>query len=386
MMTSKERMLTALRGECPDRLPVTTHHVMPSFLDSHMEGKSDQEFFDIFGLDPIHWIIAYAANESAGDYYDPGHTELGFLEARRVSSDSWRFKVEKLDNKDYDTSRFSIITPKKTLSMVLQSDKHTTWVAEYLIKEKSDIDIIARYMTQPRCDVEAVNDAADQFGDRGLVRGHIACFDGFGQPGCWQDFSCLYGSTDLIMASMEDPQWVHAFLEVLRDRKKVYVDSLAGARYDLIELGGGDASTTVISPDIFDEFVAPYDSVLIASAHEAGQRIVYHTCGGMMPILENIAAMKPDAMETFTPSGMGGDAILSEAKRRIGDKVCMIGGFDQFHFFTGCTEEEVREEVRRCFQEAGPGGGYILCPSDHFFEADLKLIEAFADEARKCKY
>jgi uroporphyrinogen decarboxylase len=386
MMTSKERMLTALRGECPDRLPVTTHHVMPSFLDSHMEGKSDQEFFDIFGLDPIRWIIAYAANESAGDYYDPGHTELGFLEARRVSSDSWRFKVEKLDNKDYDTSCFSIITPKKTLSMVLQSDKHTTWVAEYLIKEKSDIDIIARYMTHPKCDVEAINDAADQYGDRGLVRGHIACFDGFGQPGCWQDFSCLYGSTDLIMASMEDPQWVHAFLEVLRDRKKVYVDSLAGARYDLIELGGGDASTTVISPDIFDEFVAPYDSVLIASAHEAGQRIVYHTCGGMMPILENIAAMKPDAMETFTPSGMGGDAILSEAKRRIGDKVCMIGGFDQFHFFTGCTEEEVREEVRRCFQEAGPGGGYILCPSDHFFEADLKLIEAFADEARKCQY
>jgi len=386
MMTSKERMLSALRGECPDRLPVTTHHVMPSFLESHMEGKSDQDFFDIFGLDPIHWIIAYAANESEGEYYDPGHTEPGFLEARRVSSDNWRFKVEKLENKQYDTSRFSIITPKKTLSMVLQSDAHTTWVAEHLIKEKSDIDVIARYMTHPRCDVQAVNDLADQYGDRGLVRGHIACFDGFGQPGCWQDFSCLYGSTDLIMASMEDPQWVHAFLGLLRDRKKVYVDSLAGARYDLTELGGGDASTTVISPDIFDEFVAPYDSVLIASAHEAGQRISYHTCGGMMPILENIAAMNPDAMETFTPSGMGGDAILSEAKKRIGDKVCMIGGFDQFHFFTGCTEEETREEVRRCFGEAGPGGGYILSPSDHFFEADLKLIEAFADEARKCQY
>jgi len=385
-MTSKERMLTALRGECPDRLPVTTHHVMPSFLDSHMEGKTDQDFFDHFGLDPIHWIIAYAADESGGEYYDPGHTELGFLEARRISSDSWRFKVEKLENKQYDTSRFSIITPKRTLSMVLQSDKHTTWVAEHLIKEKSDIDIIARFMTHPRCDVEAVNNAVDHYGDVGLVRGHIACFDGFGQPGCWQDFTCLYGSADLIIASMEDPPWVHAFLEVLRERKKVFIESLSGARYDLIELGGGDASTTVISPDIFNEFVAPYDSVLIDSAHKAGQRIVYHTCGGMMPILENIAAMNPDAMETFTPSAMGGDAILSEAKRRIGDKVCMIGGFDQFHFFTGCSEEKTREEVRRCFEEAGPGGGYILSPSDHFFEADLKLIEAFADEARKCGY
>ena len=72
-----------------------------------------------------------------------------------------------------------------------------------------------------------------------------------------------------------------------------------------------------------------------------------------MPILEDIAAMKPDAMETFSPEAMGGDTILSEAKKRIGEKVCMIGGFDQFHFFTGCTEEETRKEVRRCFEAAG---------------------------------
>ena len=82
---------------------------------------------------------------------------------------------------------------------------------------------------------------------------------------------------------------------------------MAGARYDILELGGGGASSTVISPRIFDEFVAPYDSQLIEVAHRAGQRIAYHTCGGMMPILENIAAMKPNAMETFTPPGMGGD-------------------------------------------------------------------------------
>ena len=105
-----------------------------------------------------------------------------------------------------------------------------------------------------------------------------------------------------------------------------------------------------------------------------------------MPLLESIAAMKPDAMETFTPPDMGGDVDLARAKRRIGDKVCMIGGFDQFHFFTGSTEEETRKEVRRCFEAAGTKGGFILSPSDHFFEADLKLLHAFADEARKCVY
>jgi hypothetical protein len=64
----------------------------------------------------------------------------------------------------------------------------------------------------------------------------------------------------------------------------------------------------------------------------------------------------------------------------------MIGGFDQFHFLKGCTSEETRREVRRCFEATGAGGGYILSPSDHFFEADLPLLEAFADEARQCVY
>jgi len=125
---------------------------------------------------------------------------------------------------------------------------------------------------------------------------------------------------------------------------------------------------------------------LIEAAHQSGQRVVYHTCGGMMPILEDIAAMKPDAMETFTPPAMGGDVILKEAKRRIGDRVCMIGGLDQFHFFKGCSPQETRDEVRRCFQAAGEGGGFILASSDHFFEAETELLKAFADEALKCIY
>jgi uroporphyrinogen-III decarboxylase len=190
----------------------------------------------------------------------------------------------------------------------------------------------------------------------------------------------------LILETYDDPAWVHRLLAILQRRKLAYAESLKGAQFDLVEFGGGDASSTVISPAIFDEFVAPYDAPVIAAAHAAGQRIVYHTCGGMMPILERIAGMKPDAMETFTPAGMGGDTNLAEAKRRIGGQVCMIGGFDQLHFFVKCSPEQTRAEVRRCFAEAGGGGGFILSPSDHFFDADPELLAAFADEARRCTY
>jgi len=385
-MTSKERMITALDGGIPDRLPVATHHVMKFFLDKYMGGASNEEFFDQFGIDPISWVLAYKPDESKGDYYDPSHTDTGFLEARRTSSDNWRIEREELTGFEYDTARYNFVTPKKTLSMILQSNEHTVWVAEHLIKEKSDIDVIGEFVTHPHCDTAAINEHSAQYGDRGLVRGHIPCFDVFGQPGTWQDASCLMGIEPLIMATFDDPEWVHALLGILFERKLTFIKSLKGANYDLLELGGGDASTTVISPQLFDDFVAPYDSKLIAAAHESGQRIAYHTCGGMMPILENIADMNPDAMETFTPAGMGGDCDLKDAKRRIGDRVCMIGGFDQFHFFTGITPEKTRQEVRRCFEEAGTNGGYIIAPSDHFFEADLDCVMAFADEARKCVY
>ena len=384
-LTPKQRFIAALTRQKADRLPVTTHHVMPSFLKKYMNGISNDEFFESIGLDPIHWLMVYKPDESKGEYFDPTHVP-GYLEAHRIVSDDWRIEHEPVSDPRYETVRYKFITPKRTLTTVLQSNEHTSWVSERLIKEKSDIEIIAEYAVKPKCDVGVVNQEADSYGDNGMLRGFVNSFDVYGQPGCWQDASVLYGIEDLIMASFEDPDWVHAFMQVMCERKKVFIQSLKGAKYDVIELGGGDASSTVISPEIFDQFVAPYDAPLIEMAHQAGQRVAYHTCGGMMAFLERLADMKPDALETFTPESMGGDTLLAEAKQRIGDKVCMIGGFDQFHYLKDCSTAETRAAVRKCFDEAGGGGGYILCPSDHFSDADVELLRAFAYEARKCAY
>jgi len=385
-MTVKERFLKALNGEVLDRLPVTTHHVQPYFLNKYMNGISYHDFFIKFGLDSIVWIVPHLPNKDKGDFYDPTQKELAFLESRRIISDDWQIEWKDLPDNNFLARRYNFITPKGTLSMVTKSDDKSSMVTEYLIKEKGDINLLGEYMTYPKCDVKEVNRVVEKYGNNALIRSHIPGFDVFGQPGCWQDASCLVGIEKLIIATFDDPEWVHSLLKILFERKKYYLKSMNGAKYDLLELGGGDASTTVISPKIFREFVAPYDSKLIALAHKSGQKVVYHTCGGMMPILEDIVAMNPDAMETFTPPDMGGDTDLKKAKKRIGDKVCMIGGFDQFHYLQGCTPEKTRSAVRKCFKEAGSNGGYILAPSDHFFDADLQLIEAFADEARRCIY
>ena len=133
---------------------------------------------------------------------------------------------------------------------MLQSNEHTTWVSERLIKDPRDIDILAAYAPMPLCDVAAVNAISRSTGERAMIRGTIVCFDLYGQPGCWQDASVLFGIEDLILATYDDPEWVHAFLKILLARKMTFVDSLRGAEFDVLELGGGDASSTVISPKV----------------------------------------------------------------------------------------------------------------------------------------
>ena len=384
-MTSRQRLVAALDRQPLDRLPVTTHHLMRSYMERHFPGKPDAAFFAEFGLDPICWVQAHRPDAAAGATYEPGQI-CGFLEAQRIVSPTWRFEHQDVPGREYATTRHAIVTPRKTLTIELQSNQFTAWVSERLLKEKSDIDLIAEFAPQPLCDVAAINRQSDACGDHTLCRGNINCFELYGQPGCWQDACVLYGVEEMILATFDDPEWVHTFLGILRDRKVRFADSMKGARYDLIEHGGGDASSTVISPKVFEEFVAPYDREVIAHARAAGQRVVYHTCGGMMPILERLVTLGSNALETFTPPAMGGDMDLAEAKRRIGDKVCFIGGFDQNRFFTTATPEETRAEVRRCFREAGAGGGLILSPSDHFFEAKPELLHAFADEAHRCTY
>ena len=71
----------------------------------------------------------------------------------------------------------------------------------------------------------------------------------------------------MIMETYDDPAWVHEFWGSCLRRKKAFVESLAGARVRILELGGGVRRSRSISPRIFDEFVAPYDRRLIELAH-----------------------------------------------------------------------------------------------------------------------
>jgi hypothetical protein len=126
------------------------------------------------------------------------------------------------------------------------------------------------------------------------------------QPGRWQAAACRVGIQNLIMAAYDGPGWEHGFLRMLQPPERSFMESTIGTKNDVVELGGSDASSTVISPAIFDETVARYDAEGIAAAHRVGLRVVYCTCGGMMPLLEPIGDMASDVRKPSHPEGWPG--------------------------------------------------------------------------------
>jgi uroporphyrinogen decarboxylase len=173
-MTSKQRLLTALQLGVPDRLPVTTHHVMPYFLEKYLGGISSDAFFDRFGLDAIRWTLLFKSVAGEVEISQHGLT----------CNDDWQIQEEVKPGGEYRITRYSIITPRGTLTMEIQANEYTSWVSERPVKSKEVIKILGEFLPNPICDVEAVNAAAEAFGEQGIVRGHIPGFDIFGQPGC----------------------------------------------------------------------------------------------------------------------------------------------------------------------------------------------------------
>ncbi|MBI3117687.1 MAG: hypothetical protein HYZ00_03310, partial [Candidatus Hydrogenedentes bacterium] len=276
----------------------------------------------------------------------------------------------------------TIHTPGGTLTYKTAGDRKTTWITEYLIKHDDDIELLRNYMPVPELDLKPVSDAYDELGDRGILRGFV-----WGdQAGCWQHACCLMDINDLMVAAMEKPDWVREFLQVLLEKKLRFIESMAGARFDLVETGGGAASSTVISPALHEEFCLPFDRQMHDALHGLGFRITYHTCGGTLGIEELIVANHCDVSETMAPPSIGGNQEPWEFKQKIAGRVALIGGMDQFNVVTDQSENVIRTKVHELFEKAGADGGHICALSDHFFETPPEKLQCYADAARECVY
>lgn len=365
-MTSRERLLSALELGKPDRLPVQVHCWMDYYLNKYLGGCDQYEAYRRFGMDSVIYTgPAYIYSDASIAKWQTERKDLGL-------DDSRNYRLTDI-----------ITTPEGTLTLSGAYNEITGWETEHLIKTKEDFELFRKYSPIPeRIDFTPVIEARDKVRDDGIVR---TVMWGYGQSGPWQSFCCLVGTEQAIFYVIDDPEWVHYVLKILVERQLKVVEMMKGLPIDLVETGGGAGSNTVISPKLHKEFCTPYDRLLHDALHDAGFRVVYHLCGGLMQLLDDVVDNHTDGLETMTPPGMGGDCDLAEASRRVGDKLFFIGGFDQSEGFERGTPKRARELVFQC-HAACPNGGYICAPSDHFFHGNPENIQAFVDAAKECLY
>lgn len=364
-MTSKERMMMAVNREKPDRLPVTIHQWQPYHLKKYLGGVSDIEANKICGLDAAITYIRMIPEEFP----------------------QWKVAGELVKSGDYDVTKYTIETPGGILTMSEGTNIMTSWVVEGLIKKEEDIQLIRKYFPVPTLDKADIIRKYDELGDAGILR----CLIIGKQGGCWQDACDLFGTEELILATYDDPDWVKEFLDILLEKKLEYIEkNLRGAKFDLVETGGGASSNTVISPAIHREFCLPYDQKIHDAIHDAGHKVVYHTCGGMTKITDCIRENHCDVSETLSPTGVGGDIGTQEDADKLYQELHptlgLIGGMDQFNMLEKGTKQQIETEVDRLFHTFGEDGGYIMSGSDHFFEAPVDNLKAFAEAAKKYTY
>lgn len=371
-MTSKERMMCALERGKPDRLPVSVHQWQPYHLDKFLGGISDIEAFEKFGMDAQ---IQYFA--------DMGQFWVAKADFSKASTSEWKDETQIINDDPEDRIvNHTIVTPDGSLTYKTGGDRKTTWITEYMIKRDEDIDLIRKYMPVPILDPKPISELYDEIGDRGILRGFV-----WGdQAGCWQHACCLKDVSELIMACYDKPDWVHALLQILLDKKLQFIEGMNGTKFDLIETGGGAASSTLISPKIHEEFCLPYDRKLHDALGELGFKITYHTCGGTLGIEEMIVANGCDASETLAAPSIGGNQEPWEFKAKIGNRLALIGGIDQFNVVTEGTEQQIRDKVFELFEKVGYEGGYICSLADHFFETPPEKLQIVADAAHECIY
>ncbi|MDP6777774.1 MAG: uroporphyrinogen decarboxylase family protein [Candidatus Latescibacteria bacterium] len=115
-----------------------------------------------------------------------------------------------------------------------------------------------------------------------------------------------------------------------------------------------------LPPDWFDDFVTPYLTRLIQGYRSQGHYIIKHTDGNIMPILGRLVDAGPHALHSLDPQG-GVD--IAEVKRRVGDRVCLIGNVNCGLLDSG-TDEKCIESARYALRSGMPGGGYVFSTSN----------------------
>ena len=344
-MTSRERIITALNHQIPDRVPVHDAPWNATVHRWHKEGLPD--------------------NISPAEYF--GY-EMKFFGADL----SPRFPTKVVER----TDRYIIETTSTGGKRKNFIDYSTTpEIIDWPIKTKADWKEIKKRLNPDFTRIDWATTLRENA--RAREEGKFTCFGG----ACGYDALQGYMKSEQLLISMaEDPGWVKEMIMTLAHLIVVTADMMIknGCRFDAVFLYNdmGYKNGLLFSPKTYLQTHYEADKILFDYFHSKGMKTILHSCGN---VKELIPILIETGLDCLQPLEVKAGMDIIELKQLYGDKLCFMGGIDA-RLMADPDPSKIEEEIQKKFQAAKVNGGYIYhsdhsIPKNVSFEQYCRVIE-----------
>ncbi|MCD6416498.1 MAG: hypothetical protein J7M08_07370 [Planctomycetes bacterium] len=363
-MTSRERVLAAVRRQPMDHLPLCFEGV----------GHTWVEFVSRLYPDPF---------ERARFYLDldvDTAVNLGNLPLSTAGFEVKEWQEHPADEpcpllvKEYITPRGSLRqVVRKTedyphASVPLMSDHHVppSRSVQYLVEKEEDLGKL-EYIFRPPDDEELrayyrqAKEARKFCDDHGILL--TARLPGVGDVLIW-----LSGIVPVLLTAMDEPGFIQRYVNIISSWDMANLERHIDAGVDLVIRRGWYEGTDFWSPRLFREFLFDPLKREIEVAHQAGVLFTYIMNSGAMPLLDMFVELGLDIHGCVDP--LAGNTDLARMKREEGGRITLYGGVNNNLVVERGSTEQVREGVRQAAETLAPGGGYIMGTGDSVMCAD----------------
>lgn len=331
-MNSKQRVLTAACLGIPDRVPV-----VPLIFEEWIE-KAGEELFRKILKETDSFIGIDFGIDFHGTYFGREGQE--------------RLTVETGSN----TTTYTLQTPKGDLRWGFRDTGKTVAVCEVMYKDESDIDKLISMLeipySKPIPNFEKVNRWRERVGDDALITG--------GAPGAICLPATFFGDQEFLIRCAVNMPLIQDILKLANDNVIGCIDAQKEAEFEIYRTVGAEyASESFTSPSMFRELIPAYDKPLCDAIHAAGGISFYHCHDKINTLLEDMADIGMNILEPLEAPPCG-NVNLADAKRRIGDRVCLMGNIDEMTVMESMDLDTVKQRAVQCIKDAAGGGGFIL--------------------------
>ena len=335
MYTGKDRILRAFAREKADRLPV----------------------FDVVNKPEMYTSLLNESNyESGGRLCVQLAKRLG-MDAVTVHSAPYTCLIpprDRWDSPNTFTDRFGLRFKVEDTSWPLGMLMSHREADEEFLQLLQNAEITEEDVAQVK---EAVEEAGEDIAVFGSVRGTFGFL--FIALGLENLTYAMYDEPELLTQIIEaaDAFWTKLGLKLIE----------AGCTALYVANDMGMNGRTLISPEQLREFFFPSLGRQIAAWKAAGGKVLFHSCGNVDAILEELADMGIDGLNNIqVHSGMD----LASVKARIGSRVTLVGNVDATGVLCGSDKEKIADAVRQVVDTAGYDGGLIIA-TDHSFHMGM---------------